>query len=542
MGFYKKGQVDLNKFDSTVSTDYSTSVDPRKILRDPRFLDDLRKYYREKGGYFTDDKTLVDNFYTDRTWADLNTVGAIGDALDASSSGVEQRERMKRIEQVWRQLPNFWQEGGRGAGALGDISSAIIKDPLNLIPGYAGYKGAATGGRAAYLAGKSAPVARGVASGTARAAGSEAAISAGQEAIVNTATQARDIQLGLQDEFSGSQLGVATLAGGALGGVVGGAIGLPAAIAGARSGVIPAETLSRMGMTREQLAAMSPEELDAFYRNMQESGATGLLPPQPEAPAPEAPAPAEAAPQTTLNTAEFGDLAGDLADVTSQLNAATTAARSHLDRIRASGAEAETVNTAVNETADMAALRTAVSRAEREAKQIAELEKSNDVGDLNKARDMRRRYEDYMSQVRRVLQTSDGLTPDEMLARMEKDGFGMRQTPAGEPDAPDLAPAAEAPAETEVMTDAPSTDGPMETTSAPGTDAPATPEVSSQPDPLDEYRQLGEQDAKSAGVFTKVLDDKVSAIRKNVGSEAADAYETSARAQVQKNLDARSTE
>ena len=81
MGFYKKGQVDLNKFDSTVSTDYSTSVDPRKILRDPRFLDDLRKYYREKGGHFTDDKTLVDNFYTDRTWADLNTVGAIGDAL-----------------------------------------------------------------------------------------------------------------------------------------------------------------------------------------------------------------------------------------------------------------------------------------------------------------------------------------------------------------------------------------------------------------------------------------------------------------------------
>jgi hypothetical protein len=95
---------------------------------------------------------------------------------------------------------------------------------------------------------------------------------------------------------------------------------------------------------------------------------------------------------------------------------------------------------------------------------------------------MRRRYEDYMSQVRRVLQTSDGLNPDEMLARMEKDGFGMRQTPAGEPDASDLAPAAEAPAETEVMTDAPSTDGPMETTSAPEETKTATPEPEAEPE------------------------------------------------------------
>ena len=541
MSYFK--DVNFDDIAGKTSEDYSASIDPRKILNDPAFLSDLRGYYREKGEFFADDKHLVDKFYSDRTWADLNTVGAIGDALEATSANADQRQRMKRIETVWRQLPNFWQEGGRGAGALGDIATSIIADPLNLIPGVAGYKGAATAGRAAYLAGKSAPVARGVASGTARAAGSEAAISAGQEAIVNTATQARDIQLGLQDEFSRGQLGAAALTGGVLGGAVGGAIGLPAAIAGARSGVIPAETLSRMGMTREQLAAMPPEELDAFYRNMQESGATGLLPPQPEAPAPEA----EAPPQTTLNTAEFGDLAGDLADVTSQLNAATTAARSHLDRIRASGAEAETINNAVNETADMAALRTAVARAEREAKQIAELEKSNDVADINKARDMRRRYEDYMSQVRRVLQTSDGLNPDEMLARMERDGFGMRQTPEAEPDAPEgeLAPAAEAPPETEIMTDAPSTDGPMETTSAPGTDAPTTPEpeaapeASAEPDPLDEYRQLGKKDVRNAGVFTKRLDAKLAALRQNVGPEAADAYEAAARAQVQANMDAR---
>jgi hypothetical protein len=281
--------VNFDDIAGKTSEDYTASIDPRKILNDPAFLSDLRGYYREKGEFFADDKHLVDKFYSDRTWADLNTVGAIGDALEATSANADQRQRMKRIETVWRQLPNFWQEGGRGAGALGDIATSIVADPLNLIPGVAGYKGAATAGRAAYLAGKSAPVARGVASGTARAAGSEAAISAGQEAIVNTATQARDIQLGLQDGFSRGQLGAAALTGGVLGGAVGGAIGLPAAIAGARSGVIPAETLSRMGMTREQLAAMPPEELDAFYRNMQESGATGLLPPAARSTCPRSP-------------------------------------------------------------------------------------------------------------------------------------------------------------------------------------------------------------------------------------------------------------
>jgi hypothetical protein len=67
---------------------------------------------------------------------------------------------------------------------------------------------------------------------------------------------------------------------------------------------------------------------------------------------------------------------------------------------------------------------------------------------------------------------------------MERDGFGMRQTPEAEPDAPEgeLAPAAEAPPETEIMTDAPSTDGPMETTSAPGTDAPTSPEPEAAPE------------------------------------------------------------
>ena len=483
MSYFK--DVNFDDIAGKTSQDYSASIDPRKILNDPAFLSDLRGYYREQGDFFADDKTLINKFYTDRTWADLNTVGAIGDALNATSANADQRQRMKRIETVWRQLPNFWQEGGRGAGALGDISSAIIKDPLNLIPGVAGYKGAATAGRTAYLAGKSAPVARGVASGTARAAGSEAAISAGQEAIVNTATQARDIQLGLQDEFSRGQLGAAALTGGVLGGAVGGAIGLPAAFAGARGGIDTAKAGRFLGLTPEEIQALPPEELAQLLQRASTAGTGPFNPNQPEVPTAEAPAPeAEAPPQTTLNTAEFGKYANDLADVTAKLDAAAEAGNRDLDRLYSTNQPQDEIDKKVTEVANLKTLTSAVDRAEREAKQIVELEKNNDAASFKKATEMRRRYVDYMAQVRRVLEASDGLDPDEMLARMEKDGFGLRRTPEGEPDAPEgeLAPAAEAPPETEIMTDAPSTDGPMETTSAPGTDAPATPEPEAAPE------------------------------------------------------------
>ena len=81
-------------------------------------------------------------------------------------------------------------------------------------------------------------------------------------------------------------------------------------------------------MTPEQIQAMPQEELAQLLQRASDAGTGPFNPNQPEVPTAEAPAAStEAAPQTTLNTAEFGDLAGDLADVTSQLNAATTAAQ-----------------------------------------------------------------------------------------------------------------------------------------------------------------------------------------------------------------------
>ena len=121
--------------------------------------------------------------------------------------------------------------------AAPDIATAIIADPVNLIPGVAAYKGAQPKQAVQLMLRKSAPVARGALSGVGRAAASEAAISGGQEAVVNYATQKRDVALGLRDDTSLEEVGLAAGLGAATGGLIGGGIGIPSGIAGARSGM-----------------------------------------------------------------------------------------------------------------------------------------------------------------------------------------------------------------------------------------------------------------------------------------------------------------
>jgi len=451
MGFYTKGQLDLNKYDNTTQSDYSANVDPNKILNDPAFLNDLRSYYRDKGEYFSDDKHLIDMFYSDKTWDDLNTIGAIGSAVEAHTGNKEDRERMKRIEQVWRQMPFFWQEGGRGTKAFGDIATSILADPVNLIPGVAAYKGASVAGRSAYLAGKSSPMMRGVLSGTTKAAGTEAAIGAGQEAVVNTAHQARDIQLGLQDEFSLGQLGLASGTGAVLGAGVGGAIGVPTALAGAREGINTAKAGQFMGLSPEQINALPPEQL----AQLQATAARGGPFPDPNAQAQATPTdtpivePEQT--QTVFNTGEFGGYAQDLDTLEKLFQDVTKKARDQLDREGLDGADNETLDASTEWVAQLASMRQAVQRAKREAKQINELEQSLDLGDEKIAAQMRVRFEAYMRDVRRVLNGAEGLSSEQLIARMEEDGFGLKRKPETETTTEtELAETPEAPVSEEV--------------------------------------------------------------------------------------------
>ena len=467
--FYVKGQY-REGLDNSATADYSASIDKSTILRDPKFLNDLRSFYKDKTGYSLDDKTLISNFYEDRTWADLNTVGVIADAASAISSSSEQRARMKRIQSVWTQLPNFFQEGGRGASAIPDIASAIIKDPTNLIPGVAGYKGAVTGARVGVAAGRGA-LSSGIKAGVGKAAASEAAIGGGVEAIHSGATQARDVTIGLQDEFSTGQLLGSAAIGAATGGVIGGALGVPSAVVGAKIGGKQAEALAKVGYTPEEIQALSQKQVNELF-GLSEDGRPLNQIEAPEQPTPEeiiaqeqqvereALEAAELQAEVDLLTPVVGDYANDLATTRRQLNEAAQAARVVSDRLRkevndpAKSTSQDQLDNALADEALLQSLKAFTERAKREAAEIIELEKSNDVGVGKKAEARRRRYTKYMGQVRAVLEATDGSDAEAMLARMEADSFGLRPLPEGKAELPEAETTSNPDANVEVDADA----------------------------------------------------------------------------------------
>lgn len=252
--------------DTTAPSSYDSVSDIKAVYRDPRFRSDLREYYASKGiGSNETDEDLIDRFFSDGNWRDLNTLGAV-EALSETST---QSDRMKlvtaRLQQVWDRQPAFYQEGGRGLAAVPDIAKALILDPVNLIGGGGGLVQGGKAARAAYAAGKGASevLGAGMRAGALRGAAIEGGINAAQEAVVDTALQQRNVDLGLQDEVSQTQTvlgaGTGALIGGALGGVMGGIGGRGAA--GQALG--QAEGLVARGLSRPDIGTMTPSQLDA---------------------------------------------------------------------------------------------------------------------------------------------------------------------------------------------------------------------------------------------------------------------------------------
>jgi hypothetical protein len=258
-----------SQYEAAPESSYADNPDGTAVLKDPRFLEDLRAQY----GNSLDDQELIDKFYSDQIWGTFNTVSAAKDALEATTASENERARLRRLQRVWRNLPGLTK--GRGIGeTAADVLPAIVADPINIVPGVNAYAKAAVAGRAASAAGRSA-VRAGIRQGAKSGAKSEAAISAGQEAAVNTAQQARDIQLGLQDEFSQTQLLGATAAGGVIGGGVGGVIGGGTGIVGGSRGAREAQELADLGYSPEDISRMAPEQVRTILSSGQRAGKPG---------------------------------------------------------------------------------------------------------------------------------------------------------------------------------------------------------------------------------------------------------------------------
>ena len=230
--------------------DYVQDINVVSQLKDPRFIEDLRSYYQDRGQrtrYLSNDE-MINKFFSDNTWELLNTGSAVMGAIEAQQAGAEQKQRMNRIQQVYNRLPNFYQEGGRGTwDMLKDAVPAVITDPLNLVPVAKGFASAGTAARLAATQGKNAMYA-GIKQGAKTGALTEAAISGAQEGVINVAGQSRDVSLGLRDEFSQTEALGATAFGAGAGLLTGGVLGAGAGAFGARNANPNVSALRELGV------------------------------------------------------------------------------------------------------------------------------------------------------------------------------------------------------------------------------------------------------------------------------------------------------
>ena len=204
--------------------DYSTTTSPDDLLRDRKFLRDLRDDYADKGNYFDDDSDMIRKWISDMRWGEANTVSAGLDLAEVSNATGVARSRKRRLLNAWDRLPSFSGEGGGIGGAIADYAVAGILDPITIFGGAVG-KAAGIAAAQAAKQGSKALIRQGVKAGMAKGAIQEAGANALAEGTINALQQGRDISLGRQDEFSAGELAGAAGFGAGAGAVLGGAIG-----------------------------------------------------------------------------------------------------------------------------------------------------------------------------------------------------------------------------------------------------------------------------------------------------------------------------
>ena len=96
-----------------------------------------KDYYGTKNNRDYTDREAIDKFIKDRTWKQSNTF-SIGKEYKyiTGNAGADQKARLAYLTREWNNLPNFYEEGGRGfiSGLAANLGVALV-DPLNIIGG-----------------------------------------------------------------------------------------------------------------------------------------------------------------------------------------------------------------------------------------------------------------------------------------------------------------------------------------------------------------------------------------------------------------------
>ncbi len=192
------------------------------LLNDRRAINDVRNYYASKGKTFANNQEMWDQFYSDKRWADVNTVSMIKDVGEYAFAG-EDKKLHARLSKLWQNAPSrgtVWDK-------VVDYGTAGILDPTNLLGGW----GVAAKGKKAYdlarAGGATLAAARkkALSAGTWQGAKTEAAIGGAIGTSFDAAQQGMEIAQGVSDEFDvtraivsgGLDAGLSALGGAAVG-------------------------------------------------------------------------------------------------------------------------------------------------------------------------------------------------------------------------------------------------------------------------------------------------------------------------------------
>lgn len=423
MGDFKGTYRSITATDQPIAGDYAQSVNPQTILKDPRFLKDLRQEYESRGILNLSDDDLVKKFYSDRSWAELNTLGAAQDAYEAVTANNDRKARMARIQDVYDQLPFFWQSGGRGAAAIPDIATGILADPVNLIPGLNAASKGAMAARAARAGGQAVEEAlkAGTKAGIVSGAVSEGAINVGQDVAVDLLQQKRDIELGRQDGYEAGRTIASAAISGAIGAGLGGAIGGVSGRLAADRGVREADTLTGFFQRpADEVATMPQAQVDQFMAREDYGPIAPQRIDEPPAATPEAP--------------EEDPVKVRIREQTKAVDETYQSLQSEYDRLRKEEAPDDEIADAKRALDGTAAAREMAARLEKEADEIRTLEGSNDPKKLDEARRRRARFEQDYSDFRilseRVMrgeETAPPATPQEQITAPTPQQPGMTE-------------------------------------------------------------------------------------------------------------------
>ena len=128
-----------NKINTAITLDTNTDGSIKytfdNIYEDKELTAVAKDYYTNRDGEVYDDKTAIDKFISDRTWKQANSIAMGAELAYIKGDDVtnDQKSRLAYLTRYWDELPNFYEEGGRGAKGFFKNLGVGLLDPITYI-------------------------------------------------------------------------------------------------------------------------------------------------------------------------------------------------------------------------------------------------------------------------------------------------------------------------------------------------------------------------------------------------------------------------